>query len=416
MSIIFDQLAYGLGIQKRSGGRKLVIYSEEHDQIIFSGNPIRVEMIRELLDTTLSRARKLLTDNLFLPLNFEETLISIIPTLRDDTTCAQNGASLASQNLDAVQLLQQQIIERFLQAAYSHDSTHPDGPIFIHGTEKISPLARARFEESRVLFLEYLLLLMHMTGGGPPRGTEMSTLQFANTLIRHRNVLFLGGELLFVTSYHKGQSRFGTQRYVPRFLPPGVGRLLLAYLLYVIPFESIYLPRIYSWPPMSAERSHMLWSCSRGIWDTERLTKVLSRECDMAFGTKITTASWRHIAIAIMRHWVQNPYGCEMADTTGDTKDSEDASELQAGHSTEVGNLKYACRMDICDTLSSRSIMVFGAVSHDWHTFLQLREERMRKPHVKALASIDDTSGPSLKRKFGHKVDENNPKRCVSRS
>ncbi|PUU73468.1 hypothetical protein B9Z19DRAFT_922835, partial [Tuber borchii] len=76
-----------------------------------------------------------------------------------------------------------------------------------------------------VQFLEYLLLLMHMTGGGPPRGTEMSTLQFANSYFRHRNVFFLRGELLFVTSYHKGQSRYSTQKYIPRFLPGAVGRL-----------------------------------------------------------------------------------------------------------------------------------------------------------------------------------------------
>ncbi|RPA88367.1 hypothetical protein L873DRAFT_1581899, partial [Choiromyces venosus 120613-1] len=64
--------------------------------------------------------------------------------------------------------------------------------------------ALVRFEESRVCFLQYLLLLMHMTGGGPARGTEMSTLQFSNSHLRHRNIFFLAGEMLFVTSYHKG--------------------------------------------------------------------------------------------------------------------------------------------------------------------------------------------------------------------
>ncbi|RPA93278.1 hypothetical protein L873DRAFT_1854325 [Choiromyces venosus 120613-1] len=148
MSIIFDQLTYVLGIQKRSGGKKLVLYSEEHNQIIFSGNPIWVEMIREILETTLYWAKKLLTNYLFISEDFEETLISIIPTLHDDTTCAQNGASLVSQNPKAVQLLQQQIIEWFLQATYSQNSTHGNGKIFIHEMEKVSPLACLRFEES----------------------------------------------------------------------------------------------------------------------------------------------------------------------------------------------------------------------------------------------------------------------------
>lgn len=379
MSRILDQLGYGMKIQQQTGGRQLVIYSEEKDELIFSGVSIRVDMIRNLLQQTLSRAKSLLIDSLFLPEDFEETLSSIIPTLRDDTSCGHNGASLASQNPKVVQLMQAQMIKRFLTDAYSPNDSVTTRKIFISGTEKVSPAARFEFEEKRVQFLEYLLLLMHMTGGGPPRGTEMSTLQFANSHVRHRNVFFLAGELLFVTSYHKGQSRYGTQKYIPRFLPDAVGRLLLAYLLYLIPFESIYLAQIFSWPALPVKRTHMLWSSTQGVWDTERLTKVLKRECERSFGTTITTASWRHISIAMMRHWVQNPHGCEDAYGIGYSQDSEDASELQAGHSTEVANLKYACRMDISNTLSSRSIMVFGAVSHDWHAFLKLNRESTGK-------------------------------------
>jgi hypothetical protein len=377
-AIILDQLALGIGIQKRMGGSKLVMYSEEKDEIIFKWQAIRVDMIRNLLETTLIQAEKVLVESLFVPEDFQEMLNKIIPNLRDDTSCAQNGASLATQNPKIVEILQEQTIKRFLIAAYCPDSSSTNATIFVNGTERISPAARFQFEESRVLFLESLLLLMHMTGGGPPRGTEMSTLQFANTHIRHRNVFFLGGEMLFVTSYHKGQSRYGTQKYIPRFLPYSVGRLLLAYLLYLVPFESVYLRKIHSWPPLSGERTHRLWCCKRGVWDTQRLTDILKRECLQSFGTDITTASWRHISIAMMRHWVQNPNGCE-DDSLSTSKDSEDASELQAGHSTEVGNLRYACRMDISNTLSSQSIRIFSAVSHDWHTFLYLSPESTRR-------------------------------------
>jgi hypothetical protein len=431
MSIVLDQLGYGMAIQKGSQGRQLVIYCEDSDELIFAGNPIRVDMIRGLLRDILSRAKDVLTQSLFVPENFEDSLQSIISTLRDNTSCAQNGASLASQNPRVVEGLQAPMIKQFLMTAYSHNGTTRSGKIFIPGTEKISPKVRFQFEESRVLFLEYLLLLMHITGGGPARGTEMCTLQFANSHLRHRNVFFLAGELLFVTSYHKGQSRYGTQRYIPRFLPPVVGRLLLAYLLYLLPFESVYLAQLYAWPQLSGERTHMLWSSSKGLWDTERLTKVLTRECSPVLGMDVTTAGWRHISIAMMRLWVQNPTGCEEPEGEN-SKDSEDASELQAGHSTEVANLKYACRMDICNTLSSRSIKVFGAVSHDWHKFLKLREDKFRKPTKKILplrepqnsdiwvhesphmGSEDTASEPYRKRSLSNSFCASNGKRYVS--
>ena len=103
---ILDQLGYGMKIQQQTGGRQLVIYSEEKNELIFSGVSIRVDMIRNLLQQTLSRAKGLLIDSLFLLEDFEETLSSIIPTLRDNTSCGYNGASLASQNPKVVQLLQ----------------------------------------------------------------------------------------------------------------------------------------------------------------------------------------------------------------------------------------------------------------------------------------------------------------------
>jgi hypothetical protein len=53
-------------------------------------------------------------------------------------------------------------------------------------------------------FLERLLLLIHMTGGQPPRGTKLIGLQHSNTAQgQHRGVFVEEGLISTVTSYHK---------------------------------------------------------------------------------------------------------------------------------------------------------------------------------------------------------------------
>jgi hypothetical protein len=54
-------------------------------------------------------------------------------------------------------------------------------------------------------FLQRLLLLTHITGGQPARGTELLSIQYCNTV--HgllRNIFIENGLVSFVTCYHKG--------------------------------------------------------------------------------------------------------------------------------------------------------------------------------------------------------------------
>jgi hypothetical protein len=55
-------------------------------------------------------------------------------------------------------------------------------------------------------FRELLLLYMHLTGGQPARGTEMTTLRFKNGYLQDRNIFVMHGQMVFVTRYHKSQS------------------------------------------------------------------------------------------------------------------------------------------------------------------------------------------------------------------
>ena len=86
-------------------------------------------------------------------------------------------------------------------------------------------------------FLELLLLAIHITGGQPARGTEITGLRHRNGLLQDRNIFIMDGQVVFVTRYHKSQSQWDKPKVVPRFLPWRVGQLIALHLAYLQPFK-----------------------------------------------------------------------------------------------------------------------------------------------------------------------------------
>jgi hypothetical protein len=86
-------------------------------------------------------------------------------------------------------------------------------------------------------FLERLLLLVHILGGQPARGTELLSLQLRNTVHGlRRNIFIENGLVSFVTFYHKGYSVSGSTKIIHRYLPEAISELLVYYAWLVQPF------------------------------------------------------------------------------------------------------------------------------------------------------------------------------------
>jgi hypothetical protein len=95
------------------------------------------------------------------------------------------------------------------------------------------------YESAVGKFLEYLLILIHITGGQPGCGTEITTLRYANATQSMRNVFVKEGRVMIVTEYHKSIAVADQVKVIPRFLPERVGRLLVVYLADVLPFHQL---------------------------------------------------------------------------------------------------------------------------------------------------------------------------------
>jgi hypothetical protein len=82
-----------------------------------------------------------------------------------------------------------------------------------------------------------LAALVHITGGAPPRGTELVTVKHSNTANGDSQGIFIeDGLVVFVTKYYKNVGQTGKGKVIYRYLPREVGELVVFYLWFARPF------------------------------------------------------------------------------------------------------------------------------------------------------------------------------------
>ncbi|KAK3045884.1 ATP-dependent DNA helicase Q4 [Extremus antarcticus] len=194
----------------------------------------------------------------------------------------------------------------------------------------------------------------------PPRrvgdATEISTVRFRNGYAQDRNVFVIHGQIVVVTRYHKSQSQLDNAEG-----DPALSASFQEYL-------SVQVKGC-GW-------SDYVWANEKGPWETDRLTKVITREAESRLGVRLTTHDYRHTAISIGRRVVgdgfAHGYAEEMADIEEPEIEGDDALEMSAGRGGEVGMNRYGVSVDVIKHLSSRTVDTFRPLSEKWHEFLGL--------------------------------------------
>jgi superfamily II DNA or RNA helicase len=232
-------------------------------------------------------------------------------------------------------------------------------------------------------FREWLLVLMHITGGQPARGTELLSILHSNTAKAHRSIFVEDGLVVFVTSYHKGYALSGETKVIHRYLPKEVGTLLVLYLWLVLPFQTRLQTMVFDEDPVSAH----LWpaSCNGIKWNSDKMRRVLKRATQARLGQPLNIAAYRDVAIAISRRFMRGK--AAFKSDQDDDGEEEEIEDEQAGHTTHVAGAIYARFMTEMAGAIAGKREQFRKSSVDWHRFLGFASAietvpfRMRNPY-----------------------------------
>lgn len=243
----------------------------------------------------------------------------------------------------------------------------------------------AQYEKAMRACREHLMVLMHMTGGQPARGSEVVTVQYRNSANgESRGVFVEDGLMVYVTMYHKNIGASAKAKVIHRYLPREVGTVLFYYLWMVVPFwrklagaahsRAIQEASPFIWEPkkerpwakpqrvkrkipvepedgsdvedgivgeqeaVEEEQSHPL-SSGPETWDSNRVRRAIQHASVEWMGVKLNIIGWRHGSKAIYRRYI-NDKAIIKTVVQGDEEiedGEDDAFDLQTGHSSHVG-------------------------------------------------------------------------------
>ncbi|TKY87888.1 hypothetical protein EX895_002984 [Sporisorium graminicola] len=236
-------------------------------------------------------------------------------------------------------------------------------------------------------FTRLLAVLIELSSGLPARGTELAQLQHTNTLLSPRNLFVHDSSVFTALPSNKGTGR---QRIIPRFLPHGIGCLVVLYIAEVVPFVHL----LYNAVVQPREASPMLLVNHAGKpWETAAISATLKSLCKQYISTTsngLPLRTWRQLAVSIDRKLIR-PMKAWSTDAEDHTHD------LQAGHSTNTAQQHYGLDASMLNQLTQESMAAMLDVSERWHAFWQLRSRFQEDVRELTPTGVSHSSTESTK-------------------
>ena len=188
------------------------------------------------------------------------------------------------------------------------------------------------------VFLEKLLVLIHLGGGQPARAPELLSIRSSNSIETGlRNLYVENGLLSFITFYHKGYSISGSTKIIHRYLPREIGSLLVYYLWLVAPFQKaiglgVFRTSFSEYLFENPVKKTLAKSNSRGLktarkYTPEQFRRFFRRETQTGLGVSINPSEYRHLAIGISRKYLRKNLQFQPEEQELDIEKDEDYSD-----------------------------------------------------------------------------------------
>ncbi|GKU14558.1 unnamed protein product [Fusarium langsethiae] len=410
--------AYGKAVKDNTTSFGYIMWSDDNEILSYKKMRFSMTGLRALVSAEVEAAQNQLADLLLVPSETERKHIvpqfSLRSVMDDPSEGAPGWNFICHPQNEVLHGHRRWILDRILKEDFLRRDFFEN-----ESTGKWRLQTVGRYLSTVNAFLERLLLLVHITGGQPARGTELLCIQHSNPRDGsggRRNIFIENGLVSFVTYYHKGYSVTGTTKIIHRYLPSDVGELLLYYVWLIVPFLS-QLSQLVKIPGFKQGSTPYLWGefsisqlllsswntkvptlpslqgndkearkgkkkasrilqrstaeraesgVSDGPWSATRLSVTLSRTFKLSFGTETNIQMWRHAAIAISRrHLQQAKFKKDFIEAVSWAWNDE-----MAAHSTRIAGLTYARGLEEAPGHIAGAKAEYRRISREWHAWL----------------------------------------------
>ncbi|KAK2684833.1 hypothetical protein QWA68_016741 [Fusarium oxysporum] len=379
ISTIIGWMAYGKGHRQRMGGQPSIRWADDGEALFHMGEEVNIEKFTRTLRGQVTEAHKML-DWLFG--GSWQKVSGMIDMGRITDSMVRLGASQSF-------------------ASIPENSWLEPGPAKVMRLMEASiwDAARNRWKRQKVkmwlrdlrLFREILIILAHTWGGLPGRGPEVATLRHCDSWQLIRNIFVLDGQVMIVTDRDKMKAIRDNGRKVARFLPDPIGRMIVAYIIWLIPAERVLRRECQLTEPRGDQLEYMWRDGGSRVWDTERLSRKLARVMQAGTGVRIGVGRYRAITVEIgqrIQGLVMRQLDSQMEDEDEDDNIEVDPMtgepvdcggswnivwDLQSTHGTRIARQHYAVHIGFPGKLQPEMIATFREISKLWHQFLEGR-------------------------------------------
>jgi len=255
-----------------------------------------------------------------------------------------------------------------------------------------------RYLELHDDMLQQLTLLIYLTAGQAPRGTELLCVEHRNGPSTLRGVYVHAGQMVIITRHHKARRATNNEFQVARYLPAEVGAIVYRYLVFIRPFVDMLCRECRG---RNLDTSLLFAGHARPseLWKTDHLTKALQQQTMNTVSVSMGVRVYRQLSIAItVKHVKQiwepfNRYDDESKDA-----DVSVAFDWQGGHRPMTRGTIYGLDGAFPDSLQPELLRRYEWVSYEWHRFLRLERKSLEAVRKRKERSMTLLPAPSPKR------------------
>jgi len=358
-----------------------LLWNDTHTVLQVDGSPLIISAIKDMVKSLLARANQLIallcegvdmTDYdrcLEKHLNVQEA--SHWP--KDPLRKHDDGYSFIQDPGNPFQAFQEVLLRGMFQDPNIFDKYHVwEGTCSVFKQGKLNVFlpkffyqyvvaAVARWFTHLAELHDVAFSLVHVTSGGPARGTELETYRLINTRESPRTLYFVGGQLTFITGYNKSRQRTEyPDKYVARPIYPPVVRTIM-YL--AGPLNYVAQSWLHAMDSKAPRLGPEVFMHFGKALRSEDFSNILQYQTAQHLHVPMGLRMWRQMIKALLRRIVNIDF-----DDEGDQAD--DALDEMFGHTTSTGRSRYGLTWNDLPTLHEDMIAELFKVSKRFWAWL----------------------------------------------